>query len=298
MSSEPIVNYVTRYTTDVASSIKERGVAVLEGVLNPDELKAAREGLKDTMKHMTDEFPKFDGKSYEALDLDKPATYPSIYGFNPLHSMLLQHHEIGHAQFIWDIRQNPKVKKVFQDIWKTSHLLVSYDGMSLHLPQPRNKKGYARGYYLGNDWLHVDQSYAKTGFQCVQGFVSLYDINEGDATFEYREGSVELPRGVRKEVRDNRQEGLVPSERAEGVRILLQTPAQTYAVQGWGYGTVGFQASAPRLRALRVSQEGQHKVCGVCVHDAAQSKDKAGPQVHQKAGRDAHDQSRWHACFP
>ena len=181
--------YVTRYTDNVAKSIKEDGVAVVRNVLDEKELTSARLGLKNTLKHLTADFPK---ESLKVLDLDDKSTYPSLYKLSPLHSMLIQHHSIGHAQFIWDIRQNPNVKKVFEDIWKTSNLLVSYDGLSVHLPQPPNRFGKSRGYYRGNDWFHVDQSFTKKKFECVQGFVSLYDVNQGDATFEYREGSVAL----------------------------------------------------------------------------------------------------------
>jgi len=38
-------------------------------------------------------------------------------------------------------------------------------------------------------WTHVDQSYARPQFMCVQGMVTLWDVNEGDATLCFREGS-------------------------------------------------------------------------------------------------------------
>ena len=41
--------------------------------------------------------------------------------------MLLQNWKIGHSQFVWDIRQNKKVAKVFSKIWNvpSKDLLVS-----------------------------------------------------------------------------------------------------------------------------------------------------------------------------
>ena len=38
-------------------------------------------------------------------------------------------------------------------------------------------------------WTHMDQGFADTSFKCVQGFVTLFDINDGDATLFVHEGS-------------------------------------------------------------------------------------------------------------
>ena len=42
--------------------------------------------------------------------------------------------EIGHAQYVWDIRQNEKVVDVFSKIWITN-LLTSFDGISFHFSE-------------------------------------------------------------------------------------------------------------------------------------------------------------------
>ena len=48
--------------------------------------------------------------------------------------------------------------------------------MSISLPHE------TRGLYRKKDWFHVDQGPENTG-RCYQGFVNVYDQNEGDATF-------------------------------------------------------------------------------------------------------------------
>ena len=48
--------------------------------------------------------------------------------------MLVQHFQVGHMQQIWDVRQHKNVQKVFQDIWGTEDLAVSFDGCSFGLP--------------------------------------------------------------------------------------------------------------------------------------------------------------------
>lgn len=111
-------------------------------------------------------------------------TYKSFFDFYPLHSMLLQHHSIGHIQPVWDIRQNPDVFNVFSTIW-SEHLkqeitdfTVSFDGISVMLPPEITGKGW----FKNTEWTHRDQSYLKQGFQSVQGLINLYPVYEGDAT--------------------------------------------------------------------------------------------------------------------
>ena len=99
--------------------------------------------------------------------------------------MLIQHWGVGHAQYVWDVRQNPRVRDVFEHIWETDDLLVSFDGVSYHLPP----EAIRTGWYRGNDWLHVDQSYTDNSFKCVQGWVTANKVNPGDATLTVLVGS-------------------------------------------------------------------------------------------------------------
>ena len=76
---------------------------------------------------------------------------------------------------------------VFSTIWDTpsKDLLVSFDGLSFHLPPEVTR----RGYFRNNIWLHTDQSYITSEFKCAQGMITLRDCNDGDATLCMREGS-------------------------------------------------------------------------------------------------------------
>jgi hypothetical protein len=46
--------------------------------------------------------------------------------------MLLQQWGVGHAQALWDLRQNPKIIDIFSKLWgvPAKELLVSFDGAS------------------------------------------------------------------------------------------------------------------------------------------------------------------------
>ena len=67
-----------------------------------------------------------------------------------------------------------------------SELLTSFDGAAISMPHEVTN----RGYYKGNDWLHVDQNFSSgSKFECVQSWVTALDVNKGDATLRILEGS-------------------------------------------------------------------------------------------------------------
>ena len=82
---------------------------------------------------------------------------------------IYKYHEVGHQRHAWYIRTNPKVQKVFKDLWKTDELIVSFDG-SCYIPKEWNKKD--------KHWIHTDQAPDTEGLKCVQGFVSLTSNKE------------------------------------------------------------------------------------------------------------------------
>lgn len=161
---------------DVLIKLKTDGVAVIPNIISKAKLKLYRKQLWKMLYHLTQKLEK-------PIDKKDQDTWRTFYELFPLHSMLIQHWAIGHSKLAWDIRQEKKVIKVFSKIWKVlpEELLVSFDGMSVHFPPEVTNKGY----YRGNDWFHTDQSQKKKDLCCIQGMVTLFDINEGDATFRY-----------------------------------------------------------------------------------------------------------------
>ena len=78
----------------------------------------------------------------------------------------------GHSRLAWYVRTLPRVRRAFETIWKTSELIVSFDGGNIFRPYdslaPRQCSTRTRG-----GWWHVDQGRTKRGLCAVQGFVSL-----------------------------------------------------------------------------------------------------------------------------
>ena len=160
-------------------TIDTYGVGIIPDVLNKEELLGMRNGMWDYLEHVTQKFMK-------PISRNDEKTWVEYVKMFPKHSMLLQQYGVGHSQFVWDVRQNPKVVDVFSKLWETpsEELLTSFDGASFHFPPEITKRGWYR-----KTWYHTDQSYFRPDFECVQSWVTAYDVNEGDATLAFMECS-------------------------------------------------------------------------------------------------------------
>jgi hypothetical protein len=162
------------------NTINTYGVAIIPNVLDDEECNNIVSGIWDFIEHITQNW---------AIPISRNIqnTWKYFYKLFPLHSMLIQHWGVGHSQITWDIRQNTKIASIFAKFWDCdiNDLLVSFDGVSLHLPPEITNRGWKRdvtGY-------HTDQSYTVPGFRCIQSFITGLDINEYDATLSVLEKS-------------------------------------------------------------------------------------------------------------
>ena len=173
---------------NVMDVINQYGVAIIPSLLNEEECDKMVSGMWDTLEDITQTWDL-------PITRDNPASWRNIKDLFPLHSMLIQHWSIGHAQFIWDLRQNPKCVNVFAKIWDTAleDLLSSFDAASFHMPSETTGIGWHR-----STWYHSDQSFVTRGFKCVQSWVTACDVNQGDATLAFLEGSHKYHKDVGK----------------------------------------------------------------------------------------------------
>ena len=163
----------------IKETIAKYGVAIVPSVLNEDEISLMRNGMWDYLEHVTQNFEK-------PISRNDSKTWVEYLKLYPKHSMLLQQYGVGHAQFVWDLRQNEKIVDIFSKIWgkPKEELLVSFDGASFHFPPEETNRGWYR-----NTWYHTDQSYLRPHFECIQSWVTAYDVDEGDATLAFMESS-------------------------------------------------------------------------------------------------------------
>lgn len=180
---ETKIEYTDRYiVADVANlqeTLDKYGVAVIPNILDEKFIMNARDQMWDMLETLSANFEiPIDRKSQD--------TWRSFYELLPMHSMLIQHHGVGHSQIAWDVRQHENVVNIFSKLWQTKQedLLCSFDGMSIHFPPEITNRGWFR-----NTWYHTDQSYLRPDLECYQGFVTMYDVNDNDATLTVLEGS-------------------------------------------------------------------------------------------------------------
>ena len=161
---------------NINNYLNEYGVAVISNILTENECINYRNQIWNELKYV----------SKDRFDINNLDTWNEFYNFDPYQSMLLHYNSLGHMQPIWEIRQHPKVYQVFEKIWDVSvnELIVSFDGLSIHLPPEKTN----RGYHI-EDWFHTDQSSKKNGRHCIQGLINLYPVNDCDATLSIIEKS-------------------------------------------------------------------------------------------------------------
>lgn len=171
-----------RYITtaeNLKATLEEYGVAIIPGILNDEECSAMQSGMWDTFEDWTQHWDM-------QIARDNPESWRNIRDLFPKHSMLIQQYGLGHAQFIWNVRQNLKCIEPFAKLWncEPEDLLVSFDGAAFHMPPEVTRIGWHH-----KTWFHSDQSYLRNDFECIQSWVTGFDVNEGDATLAFYEKS-------------------------------------------------------------------------------------------------------------
>ncbi|BGO99598.1 hypothetical protein RTG_01865 [Rhodotorula toruloides ATCC 204091] len=86
---------------------------------------------------------------------------------------LLQAYGIPHESFTWGVRSEPGVIGVFEKLFNTEDLLVSFDAVNVSLPNRRDLPPV-------KPWAHQDQDPLRPGFRCIQGFVNLNPCGDND----------------------------------------------------------------------------------------------------------------------
>merc|ERR1712054_55562 len=95
--------------------------------------------------------------------------------------------DVGHSELCWFLRCLPNVRHVFESIWKTEELIVSFDGINIYRPTIDGTSCRTR-----SGWWHVDQGRFKRGRHAIQGFVSLTDATPASGGLCVMPGSHEF----------------------------------------------------------------------------------------------------------
>jgi hypothetical protein len=207
-----------RYVTtkeNLKGTLLKFGVAIIPNVLNQQEIFEMQNGMWDYLEHITQSMPV-------PIDRNSPHTWRELIDkLIPQNSMLMQSWGIGHAQFLWHLRQNPRILEIMSSFWgvEPDELLVSFDGASFLMPPETT----SRGWFRGKKWLHTDQSYLRNDFECVQSWVTAFDVNPGDATLTFLEGSHQFHREFKLRFFGNPED--LKKKEMKNDWFILQDPA-------------------------------------------------------------------------
>jgi len=141
--------------------LRDHGYAVVREVMTATDVARAEDLLWDFLGE-------------HGLSRRRPSTWTDeAYGsIGKLFMGIVNGRGVGQSDLCWFVRTQPLVRSVFERIWDTSQLIVSFDAISVF--RPWHHKRYQMCKTHGS-WFHVDQGRSKEGLQCVQGFVSLTD---------------------------------------------------------------------------------------------------------------------------
>jgi hypothetical protein len=119
--------------------LEELGYCVVPNVLAVSEAEV----LYERMWH------EFIEKAWPSCRMDDRSNWKDAF---PMHSRAgIFAGPAGQTQVMWDIRQDPRIVDVFAQVWNTSDLIVSMDGLSFMCPPEIREGSY-------KPWPHVDQA--------------------------------------------------------------------------------------------------------------------------------------------
>ena len=104
--------------SQIKSELDRKGFVVVPGVLAKDEIDKCLDLFRDWQQSIPDH-------DYQHNKLSPHG----IYKF----------HQAGHQRHSWYIRTRPAVREVFEGLWGTKELIVSFDG-SCYIPKDLKKK--------------------------------------------------------------------------------------------------------------------------------------------------------------
>ncbi|OXH42290.1 hypothetical protein J008_00054 [Cryptococcus neoformans] len=104
---------------------------------------------------------------------------------------LYNRYSVNHEAFVWKIRTDPGIRKIFEEIWETDDLIVSFDGMNASLPI--NDQTGRTDIKPTAPWPHIDQNPRNINrFELYQGIANLAPNGPSDGGLCVLKGSHKL----------------------------------------------------------------------------------------------------------
>jgi hypothetical protein len=162
--------------------LDEDGYAIIKGAVDPDKAEQYAQRFWDYLENLSKD---------HKIDRNDTSTWKGGNWMANLHGILKQYN-VGHAQFIWDVRDEDGIVSFFEQLWETNDLLVSFDGACMIRP---TRNGSV------SKWAHTDQApflnvkenngpaREVRDFGCVQGLLNLKPCGPNDGGLVVYKGS-------------------------------------------------------------------------------------------------------------
>ena len=141
--------------------LKDKGFVVIKNILTSDEITTGKDLFKKDWNTVS---PKFDFENKGTWGIDNT---PIMYGKG-----IAVFNGFGQSDFMWYLRLNNNIQNIFEKIYETNELVVSFDGFSVFLSEKQKSKS----------WLHIDEN-PNNPLYCIQGSYNFMPVTEHDAGF-------------------------------------------------------------------------------------------------------------------
>jgi len=158
------------------SDLLEKGWAVVKGVITPEKAADYASRANDWLEGFKLGYDRNDRSTWQKKNLPRHN-----------HGGLYYAYSFAHAQWVWDVKTEPKIVECFEKIWGTDKLTVSFDGGNLSVPYPAEDIDNG-----GKRWPHADQSPLKPELAAIQGLLNILPNGPDDGGLAVMTGSVKL----------------------------------------------------------------------------------------------------------
>ena len=107
----------------------------------------------------------------------KPDDYKRL---KPLRGGMMKSYGIALQKEILDLKTNERVVDSFRQIWAEKELTTALDSIYIGPPPERCRFKQEFNTPDSKPWFHTDQSSDKKGMHCIQSFINLETIEDGD----------------------------------------------------------------------------------------------------------------------
>lgn len=158
---------------ELLSYLEEYGYVIVKNILSKEEVHNSKHLLWNFLEKHFD------------MDRNDPKTWTdtNFAKFGRCEKGIMHSQGINQSEYMWSLRGSKKIKDIFSKIYDDNDLITSFDGGNIFRPWHNSSIPDGEFMKTNTGWFHVDQGKTLRGRVCVQGLVTLTDVNETTGGF-------------------------------------------------------------------------------------------------------------------